>query len=115
MFQHADGTVISAYCHFDGYLDHNGRLLNTCYDCDDDARQLVEGGDLSFIHETIKLSFYYDRDRGEPGAEAQTFPDLSEALFDAEAIVYLFVEGDTWWVRMDGQWHKLDDALTSAA
>ena len=29
--EYADGTVHQVYCHWDGYLEHNGRILQEHY------------------------------------------------------------------------------------
>ena len=76
----------SVYCHWDGYLDHNGRILLEHYDSSK-ANHLVALGDISslctdvFVAEGVEHSFdnpaenitiFYGRDRGEEGTEWKT-------------------------------------------
>ena len=44
-----DGTVDYIYCHFDGYLQWNGRILNEHYDSEAAVRDLIALGDLSSL------------------------------------------------------------------
>ena len=60
-----DGTVDYIYCHFDGYLDHNGRILNEHYNTEEKVRELILLGDMRALVENIEHSIFYHRDRGE--------------------------------------------------
>lgn len=119
-----DGTVNYIYCHFDGYLDHNGFILNEHYTTEGKVRMLLALGDISILGENIgeKQDFYdrvkgtclsYSRDRGESGTEARTcsYVDYTKEYF--EEYVYLFTPGEGWKVREDGigYWANLDEAL----
>ena len=48
-----DGKVKSIYCHNDGYLDHNGRILNNFYTDREKVRALIKLGDISSLSEEI--------------------------------------------------------------
>jgi len=69
----------SVYCHWDGYLEHNGKILQEHYDSAK-ANHLVALGDLSTLCEHIVapdgvdhsfekplpgITVFYGRDRGE--------------------------------------------------
>ena len=41
------------YCHFDGYPEGNGAILQTCYNTDERVSALLEGGDMSSLAETL--------------------------------------------------------------
>lgn len=45
----ADGTWKRIYCHWDGYLSHNGRILFESYNTQKKAEALVAPGDLSSL------------------------------------------------------------------
>jgi len=45
----ADGTVEQVYCHWDGYLAHNGRILQEHYSDPFKLRKLIDLGDLSSL------------------------------------------------------------------
>jgi hypothetical protein len=43
----SDGSVLSAYHHWDGYPEWLGRILNTHYNAKSLAEELIDGGDMS--------------------------------------------------------------------
>ncbi len=45
-----DHTVVSVYCHWDGYPEHNGRILVTDYTDRDAVKDLIDGGSMSCLH-----------------------------------------------------------------
>ena len=45
----ADGTVEQVYCHWDGYLAHNGQILFQYYSDPFKLRDLIDLGDLSSL------------------------------------------------------------------
>ena len=42
-----DGSILSAYHHWDGYPQWLGRILNTQYKTREQAAELIDGGDMS--------------------------------------------------------------------
>ena len=42
-----DGSVLSAYHHWDGYPQWLGRILNTHFNSRQKAADLIDGGDMS--------------------------------------------------------------------
>jgi hypothetical protein len=98
----ADGTVQQVYCHWDGYLDHNGRILQDHYSDPFKLRDLIDLGDLSSLRPNIgeKHAFsqfelraeevagyklltedmctFYGRDRNESGCGAKKFKDFED-------------------------------------
>jgi hypothetical protein len=49
----ADGTVQQVYCHWDGYLSHNGQILQEHYSDPFKLRDLIDLGDLSSLGPNI--------------------------------------------------------------
>jgi hypothetical protein len=49
----ADGSVSQVYCHWDGYLEHNGQILAEHYTDPFKVRDLVDLGDFSSLRETV--------------------------------------------------------------
>ena len=49
----ADGTVQQVYCHWDGYLEHNGAILKEHYSNPFKLRDLIDLGDLSSLRPEI--------------------------------------------------------------
>ena len=51
--EYADGTVDMVYCHWDGYIEHNGRILFEHYKDPFKVQQLMDMGDLSSLGPVI--------------------------------------------------------------
>ena len=51
--EYADGTVHQVYCHWDGYLAHNGKMLLEHYSNPFILRDLIDLGGLSSLRPTI--------------------------------------------------------------
>lgn len=109
----ADGKWSRIYCHWDGYLEHNGRILFDHYTSQQMAEKLVAPGDLSSLaascdkpkgHTFDKAvdgyCVYYGRDRGEADVDAKVGDSLFEVWPEADTwteFTYVWDEGK-WWV-----------------
>ena len=94
-------TVRAVYCHWDGYLEHNGSLLQKHYSASPKANNLIALGDISSLKAEIgekhdfsrldstlpeaeyeklygNMTTFYTRDRGED-TPFQVFKTLAEA------------------------------------
>ena len=118
------GTVCkSVYCHWDGYLEHNGQILQKHYDSAK-ANQLVALGDISSLRSEIgekhafsklevpmdgeaydklygNMTTFYGRDRGEEGCEwqvAHTFEEFLEQADGCGAEFYYVMKDGVWYV-----------------
>ena len=109
----ADGTVTGIYCHWDGYLLHNGMILNESYTDRQKVEALMALGDLSSLdhelgekHDFNDSRAYkgqcnaYGRDRGENGCEAKKFLSIEEFVKSADDChgehVYIFDQENKW-------------------
>ena len=122
----SDGTVAYIYCHFDGYLEHNGKILAEHYTTEAKVRELIMLGDLSILGPEIgkKQDFNgtrnkqwclaYGRDRGESGTGACTCSYEDYAKNEFEEYTYLFTPGKGWEVRVYNNefWANLNDILS---
>jgi hypothetical protein len=52
----ADGTVQQVYCHWDGYLEHNGKILAEHYMDPFKVRDLVDLGGFSSLDTTVEAT-----------------------------------------------------------
>lgn len=50
-FQDADGACYAVYCHFDGYIQHMGKMLTVHFNSEEKAIALVNEGELRSIDE----------------------------------------------------------------
>jgi len=90
-----DGTVIAVYCHFDGYLRHNGYLLETFHKSAYRVKFMIEMGDISSLLVDNGTPQHYGNSR-----EVSKFNSRDEYLrssIDGELCeyTYLFIEGDS--------------------
>jgi len=44
-----DHSVVSVYCHLDGYVEHNGKILAEHYLNREDVQELIDGGSMSSL------------------------------------------------------------------
>ena len=51
--ENEDGTVSSIYCHWDGYVSNNGKILVTHYTDRQKVKELIELGDISTLAENV--------------------------------------------------------------
>jgi hypothetical protein len=136
---HGD-IVKSVYCHWDGYLEHNGVILQEHYNSAQ-ANQLVALGDLSSLRveigekhafskfdlpkeeveafETLTKNWctFYGRDRGETGTEwkvAHVFSEFLEQVDLCGAEYYYIMKDGVWYCGSPYKGSKLvrlDEAL----
>jgi hypothetical protein len=118
---HGD-VVKSVYCHWDGYLSWNGKLLQEHYDSTK-ANQLVALGDLSSLKPEIgeahpfgyhgteisaedyekqfgNMCTFYGRDRGETGTEWKVAHSFAEFLEQVDNCC-----GEYYYIMKDGVWY----------
>lgn len=88
---HKDGSVRMNYCHWDGYLSHNGKLLLENYTTLEKVRALLDLGDISTLNESVETCIAYHRDRGEVLRPNMVFGGMDEAAANMEEYMYLFV------------------------
>jgi len=117
----ADGTVQQVYCHWDGYLEHNGQILYKNYSDPFKLRDLIDLGDISSLGINVgrKHAFssfegdkadyeaamaegcttFYGRDRGETGTGAKKFKDFEDYKARHQYEEYEYI------LRTDGFWY----------
>lgn len=109
--EYADGSVGQIYCHWDGYLDHNGAILQEHYKDPFKVRELLDGGDTSTLSETVEGCEFYSK-RGEDCPQ-RTYKDFAEYRKEAQFEEYNYI------LRRDGKWYvefygEFDGLLTEA-
>ena len=88
----------SVYCHYDGYLEHTGQILDRHYDSVA-ANALVARGDNSGVQETVEEMNFYS-DRGETDVEYQVAHTFEEFLDQVERCF-----AEYYYVIKDGVWY----------
>ena len=97
-----ENGIKAIYCHNDGYLSNNGKILDQHYTDEDKVNELLAGGDISSLKDTIEDTIFYMRDRGEIYKEATKLHTeivlLKYAFEECDAeVVYMFAYG-SWYV-----------------
>jgi hypothetical protein len=118
---HGD-TVKSVYCHWDGYLEHNGVILQKHYDSAR-ANNLVALGDISSLGKEIgekhpfsrfdtdmsdeayeklygNMTTFYGRDRDEQGVDFRVAHTFAAFLDQVEAC-----GAEYYYIMRDGVWY----------
>jgi hypothetical protein len=119
----ADGTVEQIYCHWDGYLSNNGRILQEHYKDPFKVQQLIDGGAVSSLRPEVgekhafssfestpkistedydrlygDMTTFYARDRGEDLVKNK-FKDFADYKRKAQSEEYNYI------LRSDGRWY----------
>jgi hypothetical protein len=115
----ADGSVSQVYCHWDGYLEHNGKILETHYTDPFKVRDLIDLGDFSSLNETVEETKggAYHFSRGEDYV-VRRYTDLIDYFEECQQEEYDYilrqVEGKpVWFVRCyatENRWVVFEEA-----
>lgn len=118
----ADGTVQQVYSHWDGYIEHNGKILFEHYSDPFKLRDLIDQGDISSLGPNIGVKHpfsphgdgdkaaydaameagattFYGRDRGEDGVSARKFANFDDYKANHQYEEFEYI------LRTDGQWY----------
>ena len=115
----ADQSVSQVYCHWDGYLDNNGKLLSIYYMDPFMVRDLIDLGDFSSLRETAADTEETAYSQRGEDCGARRYLNVDEYFRECQQEEYDYilrnVEGvATWFVRCyatDGKWVTLDEAM----
>lgn len=98
--RYENGKIDSIYCHWDGYPEYNGRILNESYNKLEKVQELIELGDISSLKVTPRLTVAYHRDHDEPLCVTR---DCCEDEFKDQQYSYLFdVVENCWFFSEEG-------------
>ena len=105
--QLADESILSVYCHWDGYPEFNGVKLVENFNTREKVKELIDGGDISSLwtnerwsndlldrHRDVYGPQYYSQ-RGEdspPRLDANKY----DYLADGEEYAYIYTLNDEW-------------------
>ena len=121
--------IRAVYCHSDGYVSYNGRILQENYQAAYKICRLIEQGDMSILAaepmpKTANHSFrtpdegvvvYYGRDRGETGVETSEFANVDEfetEMSNAGCEYFYLFNGREWIVsKGTGVFDRVEDLL----
>lgn len=95
-----DGLFVSIYCHWDGYLSHNGKILFDNVTTQEHVEYIVNRGDMSSIdvddNGLIVCDYYADK-------EYETFennkPSVDCKMNKSQEYNYIFKDGEWYMCR----------------
>ena len=108
-----DGSILSAYHHWDGYPEWLGRILTTHYNSRSLAAELIDGGDMSCCwtderwNDTGMKGVYgpqYYSQRGEDTPPRHD-KDLATYLQNGEEFGYVYTQSGDWLCYDTCSWH----------
>ena len=134
-----DGTVGQVYCHWDGYLDHNGKILLNSYADPYKLRELIELGSVSSLREEIgvkhptdapsrfadpagyevykekygHMTSFHGRDYGHGESGTSYFKNFDEYVkeHDYQEYEYILRNDGTWYVSQGDEYVPLMEAI----
>ena len=125
-----EGKIRAVYCHWDGYVSNNGKILQENYQAAYKIARLIEQGDMSslaaepmpdpskphtFGNAQEGVVAYYGRDRGETGCDTKEFANVDE--FETEmshmGCEYFYVFNGKEWIvsKGTGVFDRVEDLL----
>jgi hypothetical protein len=113
-YKTAEGKIRSVYCHWDGYVANNGKILLENYTTTDKVAALVALGSISSLGTELgeqqdfddrnsqkdEWTLAYHRDRGEQ-LVVNEYDDIPSWIADMEEYAYLW-NGKEWLVNDHG-------------
>ena len=115
------------YCHYDGYLSYNGRMLLEHYNTQERVEKLLSLGSISSLREKLEpeegsshcfempdedVTVFYGKDRGEKGQEAVicTKAELTDPS-SWIAYIYVFNNGTWYYSEIESDFRPLAPAI----
>jgi hypothetical protein len=105
-----DGSVTGIYCHWDGYPEHNGKLLLNHYNNTAIVYELMDLGNLSYLDEKLNTDLphsfkkpvkgvcvAYGRDRGEKNVNSKKFISDIEYKMNGNGVDYQYLFNNNKW------------------
>jgi hypothetical protein len=123
--QIGENSYRNIYCHNDGYLRYNGKVLAEHYTNPGKIKELLDLGDISSLGSMVHpvpnephtfdgerqddVVIAYKRDRGEDDVDAKisTLKELGENVFIE--YVYIFTKENEWKYFVSGHYEDLKD------
>lgn len=114
----ADGTVQQVYCHWDGYLAHNGKILAEHYMDPFKVRALIDLGGFSSLEVTPESTADTAYTQRGEDLDINKYKNTDEYFDCSQQEEYDYILRNvngvaTWFVRFyatDGVWIALEDA-----
>jgi hypothetical protein len=103
--------IKTIYCHWDGDINYNGRMLYSFYNTQEKIESLIELGDISFLdkssikpeghsfNEPVKgYTVSYGRDSNYSDTDYRCYDSIKEMLKNEKREYNYYFENDTWYL-----------------
>jgi len=103
-YKMGNGKVRAVYCHWDGHIETNGKILLENYLEARKVAQLIELGDISSLGAELADCVFYGRDRGEEDTAATTLDSVGDFVDNFAALCdYFYLLTTTGWIVSTGR------------
>lgn len=125
--RNTNGTVTAVYAHWDGYLSHNGAILQEHYNTEEKIRELIGYGDISSLgaeigeqhsfdpEDPLKANWcmFYGRDCGDEDCAASEYASWESMLVTmGQEYNYIWEPANQcWFVKYGGRIGRLAEEL----
>jgi hypothetical protein len=93
-----DLTITSVYCHWDGYVEYNGKMLLEHYNTPAKVRKLLHKGDFSALKPNIsEIEYYVDRGDEDTGAVKQSLDEFIKMCKESWGEYFYVLKTDGTW------------------
>jgi hypothetical protein len=99
--ENEDGSIDKVYCHFDGYLEHNGRILLNHYKTEPEVRELIKH-DIRGID--IKGGFPIPEHYNDDKMFVKPYADYHEYVKSIDNIFHEY----NYLFRRNGKWEVIE-------
>ena len=104
--EYADGTVEQVYCHWDGYVEHNGKILVEHYMDPFKVQQLVMLGGFSSLCATVEETAKTAYTRRGDDLTIESFGDVISYENGVQLEEFNYI------LRRDGKWYMaIEDGI----
>jgi hypothetical protein len=115
----ADGTVEQVYCHWDGYLSNNGKILQAHYMDPFEVKQLLALGGFSSLEGTVEATAEQAYTQRGEEISINKYATVAEYFAECQQEEYDYILRPVggvavWFVRCyptDGKWVTLAEAF----
>lgn len=108
-FNDETGTVTATYCHYDGYLEYNGKMLVENYNTPERAEAVANAGYLSALEEDLNKSIAESIHTGKP-VVYKSVEDYQQSGYDHASAHYLYLfDGENWFFASRGGERRFEE------
>lgn len=94
-----DMGIVGTYCHWDGYLSHNGKILQDHYNTPERALAVSRAGYISALEADLEKSIAESANTDKPSNHKTERGFISYAAGSDCEYAYLFKDGKWFWCK----------------